>query len=60
MGYGKRVPISKFRLQNRAGMGVRAMKFKTDDDCLVGIDIVNPEDELNDCHQSRYYDSSGS
>ena len=45
-GYGKRVPIGKFRLQNRAGMGVRAMKFKTDDDCLVGIDIVHPEDEL--------------
>ena len=45
-GYGKRVPIAKFRLQNRAGMGVRAIKFKTDDDCLVGIDIVNPEDEL--------------
>ncbi len=45
-GYGKRVPIGKFRLQNRAGMGVRAIKFKTDDDCLVGIDIVNPEDEL--------------
>jgi DNA gyrase subunit A len=45
-GYGKRVPITKFRLQNRAGMGVRAMKFKTSDDCLVAIDIVNPEDEL--------------
>lgn len=45
-GYGKRVPISKFRLQNRAGMGVRAIKFKSKDDCLVAIDIVNPEDEL--------------
>jgi DNA gyrase subunit A len=45
-GYGKRVPITKFRLQNRAGMGVRAIKFKTKDDCLVAIDIVNPEDEL--------------
>ena len=45
-GYGKRVPIGKFRLQNRAGMGVRAIKFKSKDDCLVGIDIVNPEDEL--------------
>ncbi|MEL6442174.1 MAG: DNA topoisomerase (ATP-hydrolyzing) subunit A [Cyanobacteria bacterium J06621_8] len=45
-GYGKRVPISKFRLQNRAGMGVRAIKFKSEDDCLVAIDIVNPEDEL--------------
>ncbi|MGL5943503.1 MAG: DNA gyrase subunit A [Waterburya sp.] len=45
-GYGKRVPITKFRLQNRAGMGVRAIKFKNKDDCLVAIDIVNPEDEL--------------
>ena len=45
-GYGKRVPITKFRLQNRAGMGVRAIKFKSDDDRLVAIDIVNPEDEL--------------
>ncbi|MBE9045727.1 DNA topoisomerase (ATP-hydrolyzing) subunit A [Pleurocapsales cyanobacterium LEGE 10410] len=45
-GYGKRVPISKFRLQNRAGMGVRAIKFKSADDRLVAIDIVNPEDEL--------------
>ena len=45
-GYGKRVPISKFRLQNRAGMGVRAIKFKSKDDRLVAIDIVNPDDEL--------------
>ena len=45
-GYGKRVPISKFRLQNRAGMGVRAIKFKSADDRLAAIDIVNPEDEL--------------
>jgi len=45
-GYGKRVPIGKFRLQNRAGMGVRAIKFKSKDDRLVAIDIVNPEDEL--------------
>lgn len=45
-GYGKRVPISKFRLQNRAGMGVRAIKFKSKEDRLVAIDIVNPDDEL--------------
>ena len=45
-GYGKRVPIAKFRLQNRAGMGVRAIKFKSDDDRLAAIDVVNPEDEL--------------
>ncbi len=45
-GYGKRVPIGKFRLQNRAGVGVRAIKFKSNDDRLVAIDIVHPEDEL--------------
>lgn len=45
-GYGKRVPIAKFRLQNRAGMGVRAMKFKSSDDYLVAIDVVNSDDEL--------------
>ena len=45
-GYGKRVPIGKFRLQNRAGMGVRAIKFKSKEDRLVAIDIVNPDDEL--------------
>ncbi len=45
-GYGKRVPIAKFRLQNRAGMGVRAIKFKSDDDRLAAIDVVNPEDEM--------------
>ena len=45
-GYGKRVPIAKFRLQNRSGMGVRAIKFKSEDDRLVAIDIVNSDDEL--------------
>lgn len=45
-GYGKRVPVSKFRLQNRAGMGVRAIKFKTAEDCLAAIDVVNQDDEL--------------
>ena len=45
-GYGKRVPVSKFRLQNRAGMGVRAIKFKSEEDRLAAIHVVNPEEEL--------------
>ena len=45
-GYGKRVPVSKFRLQNRAGMGIRAIKFKSKDDQLSAVRVVNPEDEL--------------
>ncbi|WP_107668304.1 DNA topoisomerase (ATP-hydrolyzing) subunit A [Cyanothece sp. BG0011] len=45
-GYGKRVPISQFRLQRRAGMGVRAIKFKSKTDCLASLHVVNAEDEL--------------
>ena len=45
-GYGKRVPISQFRLQKRAGMGVRAIKFKSKTDCLASLHVVNAEDEL--------------
>lgn len=45
-GFGKRVPITKFRLQNRAGMGVRAIKFRSGQDKLAAIHVVNQEDEL--------------
>ncbi len=45
-GYGKRVPVGQFRLQNRAGMGLKAMKFRISDDELVATHVVNPEDEL--------------
>ncbi|MGL5806138.1 MAG: DNA topoisomerase (ATP-hydrolyzing) subunit A [Xenococcaceae cyanobacterium] len=45
-GYGKRVPVSKFRLQNRAGMGVRAIKFRIKNDCLTAIHVVNQGEQL--------------
>ena len=45
-GYGKRVSVSKFRLQNRSGMGVRAIKFKSKSDRLAAIHVVNPADEF--------------
>ena len=45
-GYGKRVPVTLFRLQNRAGYGTIAMKFRSQTDKLVAVRIVNPEDEL--------------
>jgi DNA gyrase subunit A len=45
-GYGKRVPISQFRLQRRAGMGVRAIKFKSKTDRLASLHVVNGDDEL--------------
>ncbi|MBD1863374.1 MULTISPECIES: DNA topoisomerase (ATP-hydrolyzing) subunit A [Trichocoleus] len=47
-GYGKRVPVSQFRLQNRAGKGTIATKFKSRraGDKLVALRVVNEEDEL--------------
>ncbi|YAI82671.1 MAG: DNA gyrase C-terminal beta-propeller domain-containing protein, partial [cyanobacterium endosymbiont of Rhopalodia sterrenbergii] len=45
-GYGKRVPVNKFRLQNRAGMGVKAIKFKSKTDRLASLHIVNEDNEL--------------
>ncbi|MDG2992034.1 DNA gyrase subunit A [Candidatus Synechococcus calcipolaris G9] len=47
-GFGKRVPVQQFRLQNRAGMGLTATKFKakSEEDQLAALRIVNAEDEL--------------
>ena len=45
-GYGKRTPISSFRLQKRSGMGVRGIKFKSPKDRLAAVHMVEPEDEL--------------
>lgn len=45
-GYGKRVPVSQFRLQNRAGMGIVATKFRRAGDRLAALRIVNEGEEL--------------
>lgn len=48
-GFGKRVPVSQFRLQNRAGKGLTATKFKSRPgrgDQVASLRIVNAEDEL--------------
>ncbi|WP_008313279.1 DNA gyrase subunit A [Leptolyngbya sp. PCC 6406] len=45
-GMGKRVPVSLFRLQNRAGMGLQALKFRLDNDSLVALLVVNESEEL--------------
>ena len=45
-GLGKRVPVTQFRLQKRAGMGLRAMKFRTDADELVGLRVLGAGEEL--------------
>jgi DNA gyrase subunit A len=45
-GLGKRVPVKQFRLQRRAGLGLRAIKFRAGGDELVTLRIVNAGDEL--------------
>lgn len=45
-GLGKRVPVTQFRLQKRAGMGLRAMKFRRDGDQLVGLRVLGQGEEL--------------
>ncbi len=45
-GYGKRVPVSQFRIQRRAGKGLRVTKFKTGQDRLAAIRLVDVDDQL--------------
>ncbi len=45
-GLGKRVPVTQFRLQKRAGMGLRAIKFRKDGDELVGLRVLGKGEEL--------------
>ena len=45
-GYGKRVPVGQFRLQNRAGMGLVATKFRKPNDKLAALRTINEGDEL--------------
>ena len=45
-GLGKRVPVTQFRLQKRAGMGLKAIKFRIKDDSLVGLKVLGEGEEL--------------
>jgi DNA gyrase subunit A len=47
-GYGKRVPVTQFRLQNRAGKGIIATKFKphAKKDEVVALKVVDETQEL--------------
>lgn len=45
-GYGKRVPVSQFRLQRRAGLGLKAIRFRKSNEELAALHIVNGDDEF--------------
>jgi len=45
-GLGKRVPVDQFRLQRRAGMGLRGIRFRREGDSLVGLRVMGADEEL--------------
>jgi DNA gyrase subunit A len=45
-GYGKRVPVNQFRIQKRAGKGLRVTKFKSGQDQLASLCLVDEQNEL--------------
>jgi DNA gyrase subunit A len=45
-GYGKRVPVSYFKIQRRTGLGLRAIRFRKSNEELVALHVVNPGDEF--------------
>lgn len=44
-GYGKRTPLSDYRLQTRAGKGVKAGIFNNKTGKLINIKLINPEED---------------
>ena len=45
-GFGKRMTTNEFRVQNRGGLGVIAMKFKNNEDRMACFRIVRADDEV--------------
>ncbi len=45
-GYAKRTPVADYRLQNRGGLGIRAMRLKDDRGGLVSAMVVAADDEV--------------
>jgi len=45
-GYGKRTPISEWRMQNRGGKGIIAMDCSERNGKLVKLRLVSPDDQL--------------
>ena len=45
-GFGKRVLTSEFRPKGRGGLGVVAIKFKSDGDKMNCLHVVNEDDEM--------------
>ena len=45
-GYGKRTDMSEYRLQSRAGKGIKAGTFTEKTGRLVNMKLINPDDDI--------------
>ncbi len=45
-GFGKRVELEEFRIQNRAGVGLIGTKFKSSNSHLASLNVVKETDEV--------------
>lgn len=45
-GYGKRTPLDEYRLQNRAGLGIKTMQVTAKTGPVIGAEIVDNDDQL--------------
>jgi DNA gyrase subunit A len=46
LGFGKRTPVSEFRLQNRGGYGIRLVRLTEKNGTVVGIHHVHEDEQL--------------
>ena len=45
-GFGKRTPISEYRLQSRGGKGIKTLNVTTKNGPVVGLKVVRDDEEL--------------
>ncbi|MEE8360010.1 MAG: DNA gyrase C-terminal beta-propeller domain-containing protein, partial [Candidatus Omnitrophota bacterium] len=45
-GFGKKTPVSEYRLQSRGGKGIINIKVTSKNGCVIGLNIVSDRDEL--------------
>ncbi|MCQ6276639.1 DNA gyrase subunit A [Bacillus sp. V3B] len=45
-GYGKRTPALEYRIQNRGGKGIKTCNITDKNGCLVGVKVVNGEEDI--------------
>jgi DNA gyrase subunit A len=45
-GYGKRTPMTEYRIQTRGGKGIKTLNVTEKNGVIVGLKVVNDEEDL--------------